>query len=322
MKIFLRCALLALAALAVTLSASAQTYPSKPVRILVPFPAGGAVDVIARVMVNDLAASLGGSVVIENRPGASGNIALDAAAKAPADGYTLVLASASLAINKLLIKSTPYDPLKDFTPVALVAMVPSVLVVNKALPVDSVASLIAYSKAHPNAVNFGSNGIGTTQYLAAMAFAQRTGADITHVPYKGVDQLVPDLMSGRIQMSFNNVASIQGQLTAGTLKPLAIGRSSRWAGLPQVPTYTEAGIGGLEYSSWVALVGPAGLAPAVVEKLNRAVAAALADPQVRERIQATGNEVVGGSASEMAKFLASEVEKWSKTIKSAGLQPE
>lgn len=322
MKIFRRSALLALATLAVALSVHAQDYPSKPVRILVPFPAGGAVDIIARLMANDMAASLGGSVVVENRPGASGNIALDATAKASADGYTLVMASASLAINKFLIKATPFDPLKDFTSVALVAMVPSVLVVNKSLPIDSVAALVTYSKAHPNAVNYGSNGIGTTQHLAATAFAQRTGADITHVPYKGVDQLVPDLVSGRIQMSFNNVASIQGQLTAGTVKPLAIGRANRWAGLPQVPTYSEAGIGGLEYSSWVALVGPAGLPPAVVQKLNRAVTAALTNPQVRDRIQATGNEVVGGPASDMTKFLASEVENWSKAIKTAGLQPE
>jgi tripartite-type tricarboxylate transporter receptor subunit TctC len=303
-------------------AAWAQDYPTRPVRILVPFPAGGAVDIIARLMSDDIARSLGGSVVVESRPGASGNIAMGAAAKAAPDGHTLVLASASLAINRSLIKSTPFDPQRDFTPIALVAMVPSVLVVPATQGASSVADLVARARAQPGAVNYGSNGVGTTQHLAATAFAQRTGAQITHVPYKGVDQLVPDLVSGRIQMSFNNVASVQGQLKAGTLKALAIGRATRWSGMPEVPTYAEAGIGGLEYSSWVALFGPAGLPPGVVDKLSRAVAVALANPQTRERIQAGGNEVVGGTPAELSAFVTAEIDKWSRTISAAGLQPE
>jgi tripartite-type tricarboxylate transporter receptor subunit TctC len=314
---------LLLALMTATASAAwAQDYPTRPVRILVPFPAGGAVDIIARLMSDDIARSLGGSVVVESRPGASGNIAMGAAAKAAPDGHTLVLASASLAINRSLIKSTPFDPQRDFTPIALVAMVPSVLVVPATQGASSVADLVARARAQPGAVNYGSNGVGTTQHLAATAFAQRTGAQITHVPYKGVDQLVPDLVSGRIQMSFNNVASVQGQLKAGTLKALAIGRATRWSGMPEVPTYAEAGIGGLEYSSWVALFGPAGLPPGVVDKLSRAVAVALANPQTRERIQAGGNEVVGGTPAELAAFVTAEIDKWSRTISAAGLQPE
>ena len=303
-------------------AAWAQDYPTRPVRILVPFPAGGAVDIIARLMSDDIARSLGGSVVVESRPGASGNIAMGAAAKAAPDGHTLVLASASLAINRSLIKSTPFDPQRDFTPIALVAMVPSVLVVPATQGASSVADLVARARAQPGTVNYGSNGVGTTQHLAATAFAQRTGAQITHVPYKGVDQLVPDLVSGRIQLSFNNVASVQGQLKAGTLKALAIGRATRWSGMPEVPTYAEAGIGGLEYSSWVALFGPAGLPPGVVDKLSRAVAVALANPQTRERIQAGGNEVVGGTPAELSAFVTAEIDKWSRTISAAGLQPE
>jgi tripartite-type tricarboxylate transporter receptor subunit TctC len=314
--------LLALVFLTALTAASAQDYPNKPVRILVPFPAGGAVDIIARQMTVDLATSLGQSVVVDNRPGASGNIAMGAAAKAAPDGYTLVLASASLAINKSLIKSTPFDPRKDFTPVALVAMVPSLLVVNPAFGATSVTDLVARAKANPGAVNYGSNGVGTTQHLAASAFALRTGAQITHVPYKGVDQLVPDLLSGRIQMSFNNVASMQGQLKAGTLKALAIGRATRWSDMPDTPTYAEAGIGGLEYSSWVGLFGPAGMPQAVVDKLSKAVAVALANPETRAKIQASGNEVAGGSPAELSAFLAEEISKWSKTIAAAGLQPE
>ena len=314
--------LLALVFLTALTVASAQDYPNKPVRILVPFPAGGAVDIIARQMTVDLTSSLGQSVVVDNRPGASGNIAMGAAAKAAPDGYTLVLASASLAINKSLIKSTPFDPRKDFTPVALVAMVPSLLVVNPAFGATSVTDLVARAKANPGAVNYGSNGVGTTQHLAASAFALRTGAQITHVPYKGVDQLVPDLLSGRIQMSFNNVASMQGQLKAGTLKALAIGRATRWSDMPDTPTYAEAGIGGLEYSSWVGLFGPAGMPQAVVDKLSKAVAVALANPETRAKIQASGNEVAGGSPAELSAFLAEEISKWSKTIAAAGLQPE
>ena len=314
--------LLALVFLTALTVASAQDYPNKPVRILVPFPAGGAVDIIARQMTVELTSSLGQSVVVDNRPGASGNIAMGAAAKSAPDGYTLVMASASLAINKSLIKSTPFDPRKDFTPVALVAMVPSLLVVNPAFGATSVTDLVARAKANPGAVNYGSNGVGTTQHLAASAFALRTGAQITHVPYKGVDQLVPDLLSGRIQMSFNNVASMQGQLKAGTLKALAIGRATRWSDMPDTPTYAEAGIGGLEYSSWVGLFGPAGMPQAVVDKLSKAVAVALANPETRAKIQASGNEVAGGSPAELSAFLAEEIAKWSKTIAAAGLQPE
>ena len=322
MPLFRRPRLIALVFLTALSVASAQDYPNKPVRILVPFPAGGAVDIIARQMTVDLTSSLGQSVVVDNRPGASGNIAMGAAAKAAPDGYTLVMASASLAINKSLIKSTPFDPRKDFTPVALVAMVPSLLVVNPAFGATSVTDLVARAKANPGAVNYGSNGVGTTQHLAASAFALRTGAQITHVPYKGVDQLVPDLLSGRIQMSFNNVASMQGQLKAGTLKALAIGRATRWSDMPDTPTYAEAGIGGLEYSSWVGLFGPAGMPQAVVDKLSKAVAVALANPETRAKIQASGNEVAGGSPAELSAFLAEEISKWSKTIAAAGLQPE
>ena len=322
MPLFRRSRLIALVFLTALTVASAQDYPNKPVRILVPFPAGGAVDIIARQMTVDLTSSLGQSVVVDNRPGASGNIAMGAAAKSAPDGYTLVMASASLAINKSLIKSTPFDPRKDFTPVALVAMVPSLLVVNPAFGATSVTDLVARAKANPGAVNYGSNGVGTTQHLAASAFALRTGAQITHVPYKGVDQLVPDLLSGRIQMSFNNVASMQGQLKAGTLKALAIGRATRWSDMPDTPTYAEAGIGGLEYSSWVGLFGPAGMPQAVVDKLSKAVAVALANPETRAKIQASGNEVAGGSPAELSAFLAEEISKWSKTIAAAGLQPE
>ena len=171
-------------------------------------------------------------------------------------------------------------------------------------------------------MNYGTNGIGTSQHLAASVFRLRTGADITHVPYKGADQLVPDLVSGRIQLAFYNVASVQGQLKSGSVKALAIGRSSRWSGMPQVPTFAEAGIGGLEYPGWVALLGPAGLAPPMVDKLHRAAVKALENPQNREKIQASGNEIVAGSPAALAGFIASEIEQWNKAIAAAGLKAE
>ncbi|MBL8382320.1 MAG: tripartite tricarboxylate transporter substrate binding protein [Burkholderiales bacterium] len=302
--------------------AVAQDFPARPIRILIPFPAGSAADMIARLLATDMGGTLGTSLVVESRPGASGNIALDAAAKSPPDGYTVVLASASIAINRSLIKATPYDPQKDFTPISLVAMVPSVLVVSKALPANTVAELVAHARANPAALNYGTTGIGTTQHLAATMFSVRTGAPLTHVPYKGADQLVPDLVGGRIQLSFNNIPSVQGQLKAGSIRALAVGRASRWPGLPQVPTYVEAGIGGLEYSGWVALFGPAGMAPQVQEKLNRAVLSALASSQVRERIQAGGSDPSGGTPAALAAFLASEIDQLSKAAAAAGLKPE
>ena len=304
------------------LPASAQEYPNRPMRILIPFPPGSAADLIARLMATDMAAMLGAGVVVESRAGASGNIAMDAAARAPADGYTLILASASLSINQALVKATPFDAQKDFTPISLVAMVPSVLVAGKSLAVNTVAEMIAAAKANPGALNYGTNGIGTSQHLAASMFRVRTGADITHVPYKGADQLVPELVSGRIQLTFYNVASVQGQLKSGSVKALAIGRGSRWAGMPQVPTFAEAGIGGLEYPGWVALLGPAGMALPIVDKLHRAAVKALENPQYREKIEASGNEIVAGSPAALAGFIASEIGQWNKAIAAAGLKAE
>ena len=310
------------AAILFPLPATAQDYPNRPIRILIPFPPGSVVDIIARLMATDMSGMLGSSMIVESRAGASGNIAMDAVAKAPGDGYTLLLASASLTINKALIKATPFDAQKDFTPISLVAMVPSVLVASKSLAANTVAELIAIAKTNPGVLNYGTNGIGTSQHLAGSMFRLRTGADITHSPYKGADQLVPDLVSGRIHLAFYNVGSVQGQLKNGSVKALAIGRSSRWSGMPQVPTFAEAGIGGLEYPGWVALLGPAGLAPPVVDKLYRAAIKALDNRETREKIQASGNEIVAGSPAALAGFIAGEIEQWNKAIVAAGLKAE
>ena len=308
--------------ISITQPSRAEEFPSHAIRMLVPFSVGGAADIVARLLAKEMSTTLGQPVVVENRPGASGNIALDAAARSAPDGYTIVLGSASMAINPTLIKATPYDSQKDFTPISLVAMVPSVVVVPKSLPVDSLADLIALAKAKPDSINYGSVGIGTTQHLAAATLALRAGIKLTHVPYKGADALMPDLIAGRIQMSFNNVASARTHLQSGALKALAIGLPKRWTGLPDVPTFSEAGLPDLEVSSWVALFGPAGLPAKVVASLERAAIAAMVSEPTREKVLSGGNEPVGGTSAELAKFLAAEIDHWNKAIETAGAKPQ
>lgn len=299
-----------------------DAWPSRPIRLLVPFPVGGAADIVARLLAADMATTLGKPVVVENRSGASGNIAMDAAARSAPDGYTILLASASLAINKSLIKSTPFDPEKDFTPISLVAMVPSVLLVPASLPVRTLDELVRLAKENAGSVNYGSNGVGTTQHLAAVMLGLRTGAQLTHVPYKGADGLMPDLIAGRIQMSFNNVASALPYLKAGTLRALAVGLPKRWPDLPDVPTFEEAGLADMEVSSWVGLFGPAGLPPPVVDKLQAAAAGSVSKPEIREKILTGGNLPVGGTAPELRKFVSDEIVRWRNAIDASGARPE
>ncbi len=299
-----------------------EPWPSRPIRLLVPFPVGGAADIVARLLAADMTASLGKPVVVENRAGASGNIAMDAAARSAPDGYTILLASASLAINKSLIKATPFDPEKDFTPISLVAMVPSVLLVPASLPVRTLDELVRLAKEKPGTVNYGSNGVGTTQHLAAVMLGLRTGADLTHVPYKGADGLMPDLIAGRIQMSFNNVASALPYLKAGTLRALAVGLPDRWPDLPDVPTFEQAGLTDMEVSSWVGLFGPAGLPPDVTAKLQAAVSGSVSRPEIREKILTGGNLPVGGTAPELRKFVSDEIVRWRNAIDASGARPE
>ncbi|MEO7242193.1 MAG: tripartite tricarboxylate transporter substrate binding protein [Variovorax sp.] len=311
-----------LAALAAAPAIQAAEYPNKTIRLLVPFPAGGAADFVARLLAADMSGTLGQTIVVENRAGASGNIGMDAAARSTPDGYTLLLASASLAINKSLIKATPFDPEKDFTPISLIAMVPSVLLVPASLSVNSLDDLVKLAKAKPDTINYGSYGIGTTQHLASVMLGLRTGAHLTHVPYKGADTMMPDLIAGRIQMSFNNVASALPYLKSGTLKALVVGLPERWPSLPDVPTFTEAGLTDMDVSSWVGLFGPAGLPATVVEKVQAAAAASLKNPVTREKILAGGNLPVGGTSAQLSQFVSSEIVHWRKAIEASGAKAE
>ena len=299
----------------------ATDFPTRSVRMLVPFPVGGAADIVARLLAADMGATLRQSVVVENRVGASGNIALEATARAPADGYTVVLGSASIAINPFLIKATAYDPRKDFTPIAMVAMVPSALLVSGSLGVNTLAELIALARSKPGEIAYGSNGVGTTQHLAAVMFAQRAGITLNHVPYKGADALMPDLVAGRIQMSFNNVASAQPFLKSGAIKALAVGLPKRYPTLPEVPTFEEAGLTRLDVSSWVALFGPAGLPAPVLRRLEEAVLVAMRKPEIREKVLGGGNDPVVGGSADLAKFLDQELAHWKRAIDLSGATP-
>ena len=309
-------------ACSLSLPAAAQDYPSKPIRLVVPFPPGGAADAVARFLATEMATTLGQPVVVDNRGGASGNIGMNAVAKSAADGYTILFASASLAINKSLIKDTPFDPQRDFTPISLVVMVPSIMVVAKDLPATTVQEVVALSKAKPATLNYASVGIGTTQHLAGVMLRLKTGADLTHVSYKGQDQLVPDLVSGRVHVAFNNISAVQGQIAAGQLKPIAVALPQRWPGLPDVPTFAEAGFPGFEISSWLALFGPAGLPAPIAEKLSEAARRAVANRSLRDRIVQGGNQPVGGSPAELSRFLEAEIARWAQAITASGAKSD
>ncbi len=306
------------------LPASAQTpYPSRPVRIVVPFPAGGTTDILARALAQNLSERLGQSFVVDNRPGAGGNIGAELVAKSPPDGYTLLMGTVGThAINASLYKSMPFDHVKDFAPVVLVAGVPNVLEVNPALPVHSVAELIAYGKANPGKLNFASSGSGTSIHLSGELFKVMTGVSMQHVPYKGSAPALQDLVGGQVQLMFDNLPSSLAMIKAGKLRPLAVTSTTRAAALPDVPTVAEAGVPGFEASSWFGLLAPAGTPPDVVAKLNAAANAWLASPDARDKLLAQGAIAAGGTPEDFAKHIAAETAKWAKVVQASGAKVE
>ena len=298
---------------------SAQAYPTKPIRIVVPFPAGGTTDVLARAAAQKLAETLGQPAVVDNRPGAGGNIGAELVAKSAPDGYTLLMGTVGThAINPGLYPKLPYDHVKDFAPVILVAGVPNVLVINPALPVNSVPELIAYAKANPGKLNFASSGNGTSIHLSAELFKTMAGVQMTHVPYKGSAPALQDLVGGQVQLMFDNLPSSLALIKGGKLKALAVTSSTRAAALPDVPTLAESGLPGFEASSWFGLLAPAGTPPPVIAKLNGEIAKWLATPEAKEKLLAQGANAAGGTAEEFAQFIAAETAKWQKVVKESG----
>jgi tripartite-type tricarboxylate transporter receptor subunit TctC len=317
-----RTVLMAIALVAAS-HAFAQSYPAKPVRLVVPFPPGGAVDFFARVMANPLDETLGQPVVIENKAGASGMIGAELVAKAPPDGYTLLLGNiASLAINVGIYPKMPYDPVKDFTPIIRTVDVNYVMVVHPSVPAATVTELIAYVKAHPGKVAYGSAGSGSLPHLATELMKALTGTDMIHVPYKGGGPMVTDLLGGSVQVVIGDQANLMPHVKAGKLRALAVGSPKRSANYPEIPTFSEAGLPGFEATAWQGLVGPAGLPPDAVRRLNEAFNKAMANPEVRERLLGGGLDPVGGTPEEFGRFIRSEIVKWSKIAKDVGAKAE
>jgi tripartite-type tricarboxylate transporter receptor subunit TctC len=301
--------------------ASAQAWPSKPIKVVVPFGAGSATDVTARLIADRLSEYLGVSVVVENKGGAGGNLGTDQVAKADPDGYTLAYtASGPLAINKTLFAKLPYDPEKDVEPISRTAILPNVIVINPAtIPVKNIQEFIAYAKARPGQINYSSIGIGSSQHLAAVQFELATGITMRHVPYRGVPPIIVDLISGEVPVAFQNIPSVLAPISTGKVKPLALTTKKRSALLPDVPTLEQEGLKDFESYAWFALVAPKGTPPAIVERLNKETVRALADPALSKRMIEIGADPSPTTQAELKTLIADEVVKWRKVIEDAKL---
>ncbi|MBV7485755.1 tripartite tricarboxylate transporter substrate binding protein [Bordetella sp. BOR01] len=313
----------AAALVAAPMAQAADAYPARQVTILVPFPAGGTTDIAARVVAAELGKTWKQPVVVENRAGAGGNVGTAEAARAEADGYTLLMGTVSThAINQSVYAKLPYDPVGDFTPVTLVIPVPNILELNPAFVdkhnIRSVADLIAYLKANPGKVNMASTGNGTSTHLSGELFQAMTGTRMTHVPYKGSSPALTDVMSGSADLIFDNLPSSMGFLKAGKLRPLAVTSAERSPALPDVPTLAQAGVAGYDASSWFGLLAPDGTPPAVVDKVQRDVAKILQDPAVRERFAALGAVPSAMTPAQFKQFIAAEAAKWAKVVEQSG----
>jgi tripartite-type tricarboxylate transporter receptor subunit TctC len=319
----LRSAAMAAALACAATAALAQGYPDKPIRFVVGFTPGGPSDILARALGQKLGERWSQQVVIENRPGAGGNVAAEAVAKSAPDGYTWLLGNNSiLATNQSLYRSLGYDPVKDFAPVSLVAVQPNILVVNPRLPVKSVKELIEYARRYPGKLNYASSGAGAAAHLAGELFKTMAGVDLVHVPYKGAQPALTDVIAGEVQVMFATSASVIPFIKAGKLRALAVTTARRSASVPELPTVSEAGVPGFEATTWHGVVVPAATPAPLVERLSRDIVGALAQADLRERLAALGAEVHAGTPREFAAYIASEIPKWSKVVRDSGARIE
>ena len=302
---------------AVSTTASAQSYPAKPIRFLVPFGPGGVGDITARVVAQKIGASLGQQIVVDNRPGAGGIVASELVAKSEPDGYTLLLLNNAHAVSMSLFKSLPYDTLRDFAPISSIATFSIVLLVNADSPIKSVKDLIASARANPGKLNFGTIQIGATQHLSSELFKSMAGIDVVHVPFGNTGAVLTGLRGGSVQVAFEFIAPVVGQVKAGALRALAVSTRSRFAGLPDIPTVQEAGVPGYEVMSWNGIGAPAGTPKAVINRLNQAVTAALAMPDVKQRFQELAVDTRPDTPEGFRNLIASEISKWGKVIETA-----
>ncbi len=315
-------ALIAGAALPLVAQAQAASdWPNKPIRWVVPFPPGGAMDAIARLLGEKAGKTLGQPFVVENRAGAGGNIGADAVAKAPADGYTIMITSIGMATNKPLYGKLSYDPVKDFAPVSLLAVVPNVLVTNATQPsVRSVADVIAAARQQPGRLTYASAGNGTSIHLAGEMFTSLAKVDMLHIPYKGSGPALADLLGGQVNYMFDSITSARPHLQSGKLRALAVTTAKRSKSLPDVPTMAEAGVAGYDVSPWFAVFAPAGTPPAIVARLNKVLVETMQQPEVQERLQGIGAEPVGSSPEQLAAHLARESATWTRLINERGIR--
>jgi tripartite-type tricarboxylate transporter receptor subunit TctC len=298
------------------------TYPDKPIHIVVGFPPGSQPDIVARLLGQKLAEALGNAVIVENIPGATGNIAAERVAKAAPDGYTLgLLSQTHLAINPSLHKSA-YDPVKDFAPVAQVTVSPNMLVVHYAVPVKDVEELVALAKAQPGSLTFASSGNGSGTHIAAELFKSATAIDIRHIPYKGVVAAIPDLLGGRVTMMFSPIPVVLPLVREGRLRALAVTSSKRSSAAPELPTIAESGYPGFDATNWYGLVAPAMTPVPIIRRLNLETVKALALPDLRDKLTDLGMEVIGNSPDEFASVIKAEIPKWAKVIKESGIKPD
>ena len=302
--------------------AAAQGYPAQPIRLIAPFPPGGSVDIMARLIADPLAIQLGGKIIIDNRSGASGNIGMEAAARATPDGHTIVLNTLPLVTNKSLFEKLSWDPIRDFAPLGMVATAPHVLVVPSKLPAKTVQELVKLARASPGKLNYASAGVGTTFHFCAEMFKDATGTFILHVPYRGGGPALLDTVAGQVDMSFPTLSAVLPHVKAGTLRALGVTSATRSQQLPEVPSLRESGVRNFEFTQWLALLAPIGTPEPVLARLNAALNAALKSRELQEKFAQQGFDAFPTTRAEAGQFLAAEVERYAGLIKSRGIKPE
>jgi tripartite-type tricarboxylate transporter receptor subunit TctC len=315
--------LMTAALLAAIVPAAAQEYPTKPVRLVVPFTPGGTTDILGRLVAQKLTEAFGRQVLVDNRPGAGGTIGSDIVAKSPPDGYTLIMGHiGTFGVNPTLYPKLPYDAVKDFQPITLFAMIPNLMSVNPSLPVKSVKELVALARAKPGAINYGSGGNGSAAHLATEYFKLMTKTSIVHIPYRGTSPAITDILAGNISMIITGVPAQLGFIKAGRLRPLGVATSKRLPLFPDLPTIAEAGVPGYEATQWYGVLAPANTPRPVVAKLNETLVKALQGADVKERLASEAGEPVGNSPEEFHAFIQKEIARWAPVIKASGAKPE
>src|SRR5918999_2022972 len=318
----MRSALALLLALFFNLAQAQEAWPQRPIRFILPFPPGGGTDILGRLIAERLSANLGQPVVTENRGGAGGNVGAEAAARSASDGYTIVLVAPSLAISPSLYSKLNYDPVKDFAPISLVATVPNVMITQASLPVQSLQDFIAFARSKPGALNFGSGGAGTSNHLAGELFNIVTGVKLVHVPYKGVNLAMQDVLAGNVHLVFIGIPAAAPHIKAGKLRALAIVAPQRSQALPEVPTVAEAGLRDFEVTTWYGVLAPAGTPRPIVTRLNSELVKVMHSPELKERLAATGTEPLTSTPDEFAAYIKREIAKWGEVVRKAGVKAD